>query len=746
MHRLSLVALASLCAAGALAATSCSDGGGSKRVFSRGTSVKFRSRTDVPIQGTGSSDVSLADLDGDGDLDVVSANIDLRGTPIDDGVEVLRNDGGVLTSVQVLTGCLLPYDVEVFDLDGDGAADIVGSCRADGQLRIWYGDGTGNFPTLPSGSIDLGGGPGGAVQAHVLDGDGDGIRDLACVEIVNSRIFFVRGLGGRNFAAPQEIPLGPFVDARLSAIDVGDLDGDGDTDIVASDFTGARMLSFLNSGGAVFTPGSAIPVASEPLTATLADRDGDGDLDLLAGHFASTSIVIWDNQGDGSFAARQDLLSDSPVTDLVLIDWDGDGRLDLLAASFTTSSVDVLLAQGATYGAPAGLGVGFRVRRIQSGDLDGDGVVELVTANFEEAALSIVERDESGAAVAPSTYPAGHFPFYFATADFVAPKGPEIATAIYDEGKIAFQRVTSSGALEAAGDVLIPAPFRPTFVVAFDADDDGDPDLAVTDGDGISIAIVFNDGVLPFTRVEKLATAGFQILGIAAGDLDGDGDEDLVAAAQGNDRLIVLRNDGGGVFTELAPIALGRHPADVVLADFDGDKDLDVAVTEVGDDTVSFLANDGNLGLSFRARGATGDGPTFLVAGDLDGDRRVDLLVACPVTENLTRLRNQGGFTFARSELFVGLGTNFIDLVDVDRDGDLDLVTIPTTGKGRWLVNDSIGNLVADLRLDFLTVRDVSFAALVDLNGDRGLDLLAASNVSTRLSVAIGSPVRRSDP
>jgi hypothetical protein len=417
--------------------------------------------------------------------------------------------------------------------------------------------------------------------------------------------------------------------------------------------------------------------------------------------------------------------------------------LDLLAASFTTSSVDVLLAQGTTYGPPAGLGVGFRVRRIQSGDLDGDGVVELVTANFEETALSIVERDSDGVAVAPSTYPAGHFPFYFATADFVAPKGPEIATAIYDEGKIAFQRVTKAGALEAAGDVLIPGPFRPTFVVAFDADDDGDPDLAVTDGEGLSIAIVFNDGVLPFTRVEKLATAGFQILGAAAGDLDDDGDEDLVAAAQGNDLLVVLRNDGGGVFTELAPIALGRNPAEVVLADFDGDRDLDVAVTEVGDDTVSLLANDGNLGLTFRARSATGDGPTFLVAGDLDGDRRVDLCVACPVTDSITRLRNQGGFTFARSELFVGRSANFIQLVDVDRDGDLDLIAIPTTGDGLWFLNDSIGNLVPNNLLDFLTVRDVSLAAVLDLNGDRVLDLLAASNVSTRLAVGLGAVVPR---
>ncbi|MBK9383557.1 MAG: VCBS repeat-containing protein [Planctomycetes bacterium] len=730
-----------LLAGACLLSASCGGGGGSNRGFSNGSAVQFRSRTDVPIQGTGASDVSLADLDGDGDLDAVTANIDLRGVPTSEGVEIFRNDAGVLSSAQVLTGCVLPYDVETFDLDGDDFVDIVASCRGDGVLRVWFGDGTGIFATTPSGVVDLGGGPGGAVQAHTLDGDGDGVLDLACVEIVNSRLFFVRGLGARSFAAPQEIPLGPFSDARLSAIDVGDIDGDGDTDMVASDFSGDRMLSFLNTGSAVFVPTGAIPVASGPLTATLQDRDADGDLDLLAGHFTSTSIVIWDNQGDGSFASRRDLLSDSPVTDLILVDWNGDTQLDLLAASFTTSSVDILLADGLEYGEAFGVGVGFRVRRIQSGDLDGDGAVELVTANFEEAAISIIERDDSGDPVAPRTYPAGPFPFYFAVTDLVGSDRPEVAAALYEEGEIGFFEVSAEGELVHVGDLLVPQPLRPTFVLAFDADGDGDSDLAVTDAEGRSLAIAFNDGALPFTRITTQQTQGFFLLGVAAGDLDGDRDLDLVVASQGSNSVLVFENDGSGTFLERAPISVGSRPAAVLLADFDLDGDRDVAVSDSGDDTVTFLANDGLGGLSFRARSATNTGPTFLASTDADGDSKIDLFVSCPGSENLTRLRNQGGFTFARSDLFVGEGTNFIDLLDLDRDGDEDLLTIPKTGAGRWLLNDSIGNFVRDADLDFLSVRDVSFAAVLDLNGDRALDLLAASYASTRLTVAFGVPV-----
>lgn len=719
-------------------------GGGGSRAVSSGTPVRFVSRRDVPIRGTGSADLALADLDGDGDLDLVTANFDLAGNPAVDGLEVLRNEGGGgFTSLQLLTACGAPFAVGLADLDADGFTDLYGSCRLSGRLLAWFGDGSGSFPQAPDAVVDPGLGAGAVLEVVEFDADGDDLLDLVATDIQSGLLFLTRALPGRSFAAPEQISLAAFPGARPTGLGAGDLDGDGDVDLVACDFRGGRLLLLSNDGAGHFTASSSPSTRAEPLDVEVVDRDGDGDLDLLVGHFSGAAALVFDGDGAGGFAAPLELIASGPVLGVSLVDFDRDGVLDLLSAAFQDSAAEIRRGlPGGGYSEPVAYAVGFHPRRVRGADLDGDGQPELLSANFEDPSISLVVRDSEGAVDAPRCFEIGRFPFYVAVEDFDGQPGYEVASSVYEEGRIDFQAVGPDGVLTPLGSVALPAPIRPNFLRAVDLDGDRDLDLVVANAEGNQVVTLFNDGVLPFGRFVVHATSGFQLLGMAAGDFDRDGDLDLGVASTGSDSVLILANDGTGGLSEVGRVRVGGSPAAVAAADFDQDGDLDLAISEIDENALHFLANDGTGTFVSRARSSTGLGPTFLAVGDVDDDALPDLFVACSGSEFATRLRNTGGFTFVRSQFPLGPGANFLDLVDLDRDGDQDLVAIPRSGEGRVFLGDGRGGFVDRSDLGFLTVRSVSHAAIRDLDGDRALDLLVASYESRRLVVAKGAPVR----
>lgn len=308
-----------------------------------------------------------------------------------------------------------------------------------------------------------------------------------------------------------------------------------------------------------------------------------------------------------------------------------------------------------------------------------------------------------------------------------------------------------------ASDTLPPkvAPGHAMNAKAFDADADGDLDLAVAMERGIN-RLLLNDGRGIFTDASaNLPQNNRDSEEIAILDFDRDGKPD-VAVANEDDLLPELyRNLGAGKFGDESTRVAVRVKANAVIAfDADGDGFTDLFF---GGDKVSHL-------LMGKANGAFADeslqrlpntyGATQDVAfGDLDGDRDLDLVLGNEDRNQIYLNDGKGVFTLAPPENFPRAAqpeeTRDVELFDVDKDGDLDIFFANTqvwnpraVPQNRLLLNDGKGKFT-DATSAWLPQREepTTTALPIDIDGDGRLDLLTGvrADISGRTADA---PVR----
>ena len=367
------------------------------------TGVTFDVAASMPI---GDSDfVQAEDLDKDGDQDLIVLNLS------EADFSVFLNDGtGAFGPERRFETGDRPRKVAIADFTGDQIVDLAITQYGDNAIAIHRGVGDGTFERMDDYATE------GATSAYVVAGDwdGDGDLDLAAANQYSHDISVLFGHGDGTFSQPDHY----HSDGQgTTGITAGDFDNDGDMDLAAANYfgsTGERTVSvFLGNGRReeTFAPAETYNSSASSWALRSADVNRDRHLDLVVTTIHGPSIML--GIGDGTFEtaihyATHPGTSHIPDFENPLLqpfgfdlgDLNGDGVLDLVLANWIGwyrdtgdefGMLSVMLGVGdGTFEEPSIINMGGWPRAVTSADLDGDGDLDLATVGFQSVPLTIL--------------------------------------------------------------------------------------------------------------------------------------------------------------------------------------------------------------------------------------------------------------------------------------------------------------------------------------------------------------------
>lgn len=328
---------------------------------------------------------------------------------------------------------------------------------------------------------------------------------------------------------------------------------------------------------------------------------------------------------------------------------------------------------------------------LEAVDLTGDGVLDLVVANFNSDQIQILEGLGDGTFTVLTNLVVGDAPRQTTVGYFNADAYPDIAVANEYSDTISILLGQGGGLFAPKVDVVAgDAPFD---IAAGDLNGDGHVDLAVALNNAAQVRVLFGDGTGAFNSYTNYAV-GSNPQEIEIADLNGDFEPDVTVANYSSDTVGVLLNNGSGALASAVSYACGDTPRCLSVGDMNNDGFPDLVVGNITPDTISILLGDGDG--TFNAPSAyTGpNGPADLSLKDINGDGFLDVLVAAHAGHRLTTLLNAGDGTLGVANYQYPINYYPHSLVVADFDGDgLEDVVITETSYDHLYIYKGIGQV-----------------------------------------------------
>ncbi|MDA9628624.1 FG-GAP-like repeat-containing protein, partial [Flavobacteriaceae bacterium] len=838
-------------------------------------------------------EVFAADIDGDGDMDIISASFN------DDTIAWYENNGASnpsWTAANIATDNDGAKSVFAADIDGDGDMDIISASYNDNTID-WYKNNNGDGSSWTAANIAASSGSSNADRPESVfaaDIDGDGDMDVVSASRNDNTIAWYENNNGDGSSWTAANIVTNKNDAH--SVFAADIDGDGDMDIVSASAGDDTIAWYENNGdpNPSFTAANISTSAENVQSVFAADMDGDGDMDIVSpDNDINDESVVWyeNNNGDGSSWTATDIARGlvGNVTAVFGADMDGDGHMDILAAANPTHRVLLLKNNGAadpswtlTEIALGGIGqIPYGLKTIFAADMDGDGDMDALSGSAGDDTIAWYENGTgysyswdvdgggapsdgtyratvAGADKAGNAYVAGTQSITF-TIDASAPTvtltdtdsnnivttsevvtitagfseamttTPTISitgivtsvimTPVSGTNSYTYAWDTSSGTLTTGNyaatvsgtDLIGNAYVAGTQSITFRVDTSSptvtittnDPDNTIKPGDNITVTVTFNEAMASGPRItigsavsnvaltatsSTTFTYSWSTSGVSAGsytvtvtgtDLAGNtyagsdkitirldstaptvtltnSDSDNLLAASDTVTITAIFSEAltttptisisGGLLSNVAmlggtasftaaDIATSADGAwSVYAADMDGDGDMDIVSASFADDTIAWYENNGAADPTWTASdiATSADGARSVFAADMDGDGDMDIISASLADDTIAWYENNNGDGSSWTAADIATSADAamsVFAADMDGDGDMDIVSASVYDDTiAWYENNGAADptwAASDIATSADGARSV-YAA--DMDGDGDMDILSASS------------------
>ena len=666
---------------------------------------EFSAQRVVTKVAEGANSVHAADLDGDGDPDLLSAS------PDDDKIGWYENLGDGEFSAQriVTTDADGAFSVHASDLDGDGDADILSASWYDQEIA-WYENTNGGFSEQRVIATDIDGAP--SVLAADLDADGD--ADIVTASRDDDKIAWHENLGGGAFSDQRVITTDADGAAHVHAADV---DGDGDPDLLSASLWDDKVAWYENLGGGAFSRQRIVTTDADGAAHVhAADLNGDGNMDVMSASLYDDEVAWYENLGESTFSMQRVITSDADAAGSVhAADLDGDGDADVLAASSNDDKI-AWFENHSDHGD-------------DHGDLDKSATLATALPAFLHGVLESDDDNDvfrfatgSGTLKVYANGPTNTYGWLLdAEGDFLAGDDPSSGNFLIEaEVEAGVHYVDVFGPDDATG------PYTVSIEFVFADDHGSDPETATPVAS------------LPFSGAGELEREGdrdvFRIDLDESGTLTvyTTGDTDTVGKLTDADGDVVAEDDDAGDgsnFEIEAAVESGTHYVEVSGAGGEATGSYTLVIEFAADaPSVVFAAerviHPGDSGLPSSGR----IGDRSVRAADLDGDGNPDVLSAHDRADKVAWHENLDGGEFSGQRVIsTANGALSVDAPDLDGDGDADVLSA-SFGDDRVAWHENYGGGEFSSQHVISTAGWIRYSVhAADLDGDGDGDVLSAA-------------------
>lgn len=634
--------------------------------------------------------VYAADLDGDGDMDVIATSVSNNNV-----IWYENTDGnGAFVLKQAIYANRANF-VMATDIDNDDDLDLIWSSESEGEMKwIKNTDGLGTLEAPVYATIENNVYRVPSFYPADIDGDGD-LDIVSSYSIGNSHAVTWYKNSNETGSFGSKIIISNMVD-YVTSVYAGDIDGDGDMDVVAASANDDKIAWYENTNGlGTFGPQQVLSLSADaPMLVRLADVEGDGDLDVIFGSNDDSKIGWLENDGVGNFSSEIFISSHSGnIRDIYFSDMDADGDLDFLTATNADNNIKLFKNTDGTGNFEPTIITKYinGGRVVVAEDIDGDGDKDIITASYWDSKIAWYKNlDGQG-----DFYNSQHI-----IADITGGISGATSVCVGDVNGDGFKDVLATSLLsdqivwfkntDGLGNFGTPIIIENNLnqadrVYISDIDNDGDLDVfglgyekmvwyenlngqgnfssqqVITtlgntsinsmdfgdlDGDGdLDITITTNYGVNYYLNLDGEGTFGtMQIVqnsldgcdSVKIADIDNDGDTDIVFTSHSSNTseppfIRWAENNGTGIFNETHLITtIISTPKSIIVADFDNDGDLDVASADSGNGgVIAWYKNtdgQGNFENTQQIISQNSNSPFDLFASDIDGNGTLDIV------------------------------------------------------------------------------------------------------------------------